>query len=68
MLRDEGEAYAERLRAAGVTVYHSRFPGQMHGFFTLVNVLPGADAGLTYVSRADRQAPSELASTAVSAD
>ena len=50
VLRDEGEAYAERLRAAGVPVEHRRFPGQMHGFFTLVNILPGADAGLAYIS------------------
>ncbi|MHA6626386.1 alpha/beta hydrolase [Pseudonocardia sichuanensis] len=50
VLRDEGEAYAEKLRAAGVPVVHRRFPGQMHGFFTFVNVLPGAAAGLAYVS------------------
>lgn len=41
VLRDEGEAYAHRLRADGVAVDHRRWPGQMHGFFTLVNVLPG---------------------------
>jgi acetyl esterase len=50
VLRDEGEAYAEKLRAAGVAVQHRRFPGQMHGFFTFVNVLPGADAAMSYVS------------------
>lgn len=49
-LRDEGEAYAEKLRAAGVPVEHRRFPGQMHGFFTMVNVLPGSAAGVTYVA------------------
>lgn len=50
VLRDEGEAYAEKLRAAGVAVQSRRFEGQMHGFFTMVNVLPGADAGLEYVA------------------
>jgi acetyl esterase len=50
VLRQEGEAYADRLRAAGVPVEHERFAGQMHGFFTMVNVLPGAAAGLEYVA------------------
>jgi acetyl esterase len=48
-LRDEGEAYAEKLRAAGVPVVHRRFDGQMHGFFTMVNVLPGAAAAMDFV-------------------
>jgi acetyl esterase len=55
-LRDEGEAYAEALRAAGVPVEHRRFGGQMHGFFPLVGVLPGSAAAIAYVAgQLDRQ-------------
>jgi acetyl esterase len=50
VLRQEGEAYAETLRAAGVPVESRRFEGQMHGFFTMVNVLPGSAAALEYVA------------------
>ncbi len=52
VLRDEGEAYAERLREAGVHVVHKRFAGQMHGFFALVNVLPASADGLDFVVEA----------------
>ena len=41
-LRDEGEAYAERLRAAGVATTATRHHGQIHGFVSLLDVF---DAG-----------------------
>jgi acetyl esterase len=40
VLRDEGEAYAERLREAGVYVETSREEGLVHGFFTNMAVFP----------------------------
>ena len=52
VLRDEGELYATRLIKAGVPVRHRRFDGQMHGFFTMVGMLPGSEAALEYVADA----------------
>ena len=49
VLRDEGELYATQLVKARVPVLHQRFAGQMHGFFTMVDVLPGAGEALDYV-------------------
>jgi acetyl esterase len=34
-LRDEGEAYAERLRQAGVATTVRRYPGVFHGFYSM---------------------------------
>ncbi len=39
-LRDEGEAYAHRLRAAGVDVTHRRFDGQIHAFYSMRAAVP----------------------------
>jgi acetyl esterase len=50
VLRAEGEAYAERLRAAGVPVERRRFAGQMHGFFQLLNILPGSTDAIDYIA------------------
>ncbi len=49
-LRDEGEAYAEKLALAGVPVTQRRFRGQIHAFFTMVGVLPGSADAIDYVT------------------
>lgn len=43
VLYDEGKAYAERLRQAGVAVEMHEHAGQMHGFFTIL-MLAGSQA------------------------
>ncbi len=44
VLRDEGAAYAERLRDEGVEVAHTEYPGTLHGFFSLQGLPEGVSA------------------------
>lgn len=50
VLRQEGEAYARRLSDAGVPVTHRRFAGQMHGFFTMLGILPASAEAIAYLA------------------
>ena len=55
-LRDEGEAYAERLRKAGVVVETIRYPGMFHGFFGMTAQLDAARAAVAEAGAALRAA------------
>jgi acetyl esterase len=45
-LRDEGEAYGEALKAAGVPVDVTRYDGLIHGFFDMGGLSPAARSAI----------------------
>lgn len=49
-LRDEGEAYGEKLSAAGVETHTSREPGLLHGFINMIGVSPSARAATSRIA------------------
>jgi acetyl esterase len=55
-LRDEGEAFAERLRGAGIAVRTSRYDGMFHGFFAMGGRLDEARAAVAEAAAALRAA------------
>ena len=54
-LRDEGEAYARRMREAGVTVDAVCFGGMIHGFVPMGRLIDTAFRGVTLIAGALRQ-------------
>lgn len=54
-LRDEGEAYAAALAAAGSPATLRRFPGLVHGFINMAGVSPAAENALSEIGRAMRE-------------
>ena len=55
-LRDEGEAYAEKLRAAGVEVKSSRYDSTIHGFTSMIGALDDARKSIDEMGQALRAA------------
>ena len=55
-LRDEGFAYADRLREARVPVEHRHYGSQIHAFFTFTGVLDDADKAVAEAGSAIRTA------------
>ena len=56
VLRDEGEAYADALAAAGVPVAHRRWEGHLHGFIGDPAAFDDAERALSEVATALRAA------------
>jgi len=58
-LRDEGEAYAEALQAAGVPVVARRYDGMIHGFVSMPMLFPEADDAVARIADAVQPALSK---------
>ncbi|OUS27415.1 hypothetical protein A9Q99_15165 [Gammaproteobacteria bacterium 45_16_T64] len=51
VLRDEGEAYAKMLAAAGVSVEHKEYSNTMHAYVSMVGTIPTAKAAVEDTTR-----------------
>ncbi|WP_313804422.1 alpha/beta hydrolase [Sphingobium sp.] len=61
-LRDEGEAYAKRLREAGIPVEYHCFAGAIHAFMSMPKLMPDGYVALDLAARfLSRQAMAPLA-------
>ena len=55
-LRDEGDAYAQKLRAAGVNVDHVTFGGMIHGFIPMGKLIDTGNRAVTLIAGSLRHA------------
>jgi acetyl esterase len=55
-LRDEGDAYAQKLRAAGVTVDNVTFGGMIHGFVPMGKLIETGNRAVTLIADSLRYA------------
>jgi len=55
-LRDEGAAYADRLRQAGVDAGYTVYPGVFHGFVSMFGIVAEADQAIGEAAAALREA------------
>ena len=55
-LRDEGEAYADKLREAGVDLTFKRYGGEIHGFANILSVEGTPKRAMTEMARAMAEA------------
>lgn len=51
-LRDEGRAYAEQLKSAGIDVLYKEYPDQIHGFFSFTKFSGVAEQAIEDAARA----------------
>ena len=63
-LRDDGVAYVEALRSAGVDVSHPHYDDMIHAFFTMVNLLERGDEAVARVGAELAVAVERAAATA----
>ena len=55
-LRDGAQAYAEKLKQAGVAVSHVDYPTMIHGFFSMQGLIPLSTGAVTAAAHAARDA------------